>query len=94
MTLLVTGGAGFIGSNFVLDWFATSNEPVVNLDALTYAGAAGDKKGHFKVHSNASSRKPLPIDQATAAEPALPGRQRCPLEGSAAGAAGVGQDLP
>jgi len=36
--ILVTGGAGFIGSNFVLDWFEQSNEPVVNLDALTYAG--------------------------------------------------------
>ena len=30
--ILVTGGAGFIGSNFVLDWLATSDEPVVNLD--------------------------------------------------------------
>jgi len=38
MTILVTGGAGFIGSNFVLDWLAQGNEPVVNLDALTYAG--------------------------------------------------------
>jgi dTDP-glucose 4,6-dehydratase len=38
MTLIVTGGAGFIGSNFVLDWLAQSDEPVVNLDALTYAG--------------------------------------------------------
>jgi len=38
MTVLVTGGAGFIGSNFVLDWLAGSDEPVVNLDALTYAG--------------------------------------------------------
>ena len=38
MTILVTGGAGFIGSNFVLDWFKTSDEPIVNLDALTYAG--------------------------------------------------------
>ena len=38
MTLLVTGGAGFIGSNFVLDWLRQSDEPVVNLDALTYAG--------------------------------------------------------
>jgi len=36
--ILVTGGAGFIGSNFVLDWLATASEPVVNLDALTYAG--------------------------------------------------------
>jgi dTDP-glucose 4,6-dehydratase len=38
MTLLVTGGAGFIGGNFVLDWLAGSGEPVVNLDKLTYAG--------------------------------------------------------
>jgi dTDP-glucose 4,6-dehydratase len=38
MTILVTGGAGFIGSNFVLDWLAEGDEPVVNLDALTYAG--------------------------------------------------------
>ncbi|MBP6900798.1 MAG: dTDP-glucose 4,6-dehydratase [Burkholderiaceae bacterium] len=38
MTILVTGGAGFIGSNFVLDWLAGSGETVVNLDALTYAG--------------------------------------------------------
>ena len=38
MTLLITGGAGFIGSNFVLDWLQASDEPIVNLDALTYAG--------------------------------------------------------
>ncbi len=36
--ILVTGGAGFIGSNFVLDWFAQSDEAVINLDNLTYAG--------------------------------------------------------
>ena len=36
--ILVTGGAGFIGSNFVLDWGAGSDEPVLNLDALSYAG--------------------------------------------------------
>jgi dTDP-glucose 4,6-dehydratase len=36
--ILVTGGAGFIGSNFVLDWIAATGEPVVNLDKLTYAG--------------------------------------------------------
>ena len=36
--ILVTGGAGFIGANFVLDWLAQNNEPVVNLDNLTYAG--------------------------------------------------------
>ncbi|MYZ51485.1 dTDP-glucose 4,6-dehydratase [Malikia spinosa] len=38
MTILVTGGAGFIGSNFVLDWLSASDEPVINLDKLTYAG--------------------------------------------------------
>jgi dTDP-glucose 4,6-dehydratase len=36
--IFVTGGAGFIGANFVLDWLATTGEPVVNLDKLTYAG--------------------------------------------------------
>lgn len=36
--ILVTGGAGFIGSNFVLDWLAQSDEPIINLDELTYAG--------------------------------------------------------
>ncbi len=36
--ILVTGSAGFIGSNFVLDWLAQSDEPVISLDNLTYAG--------------------------------------------------------
>ena len=36
--ILVTGGAGFIGANFVLDWLAQGSEPVINLDKLTYAG--------------------------------------------------------
>jgi len=36
--ILVTGGAGFIGANFVLDWLAQHDEPVINLDKLTYAG--------------------------------------------------------
>ena len=38
MSILVTGGAGFIGANFVLDWLAQHDEPVINLDKLTYAG--------------------------------------------------------
>lgn len=38
MTILVTGGAGFIGANFVLDWLAGSDEPLITLDKLTYAG--------------------------------------------------------
>ena len=39
--ILVTGGAGFIGANFILDWFAGDGEPVLNLDKLTYAGNLG-----------------------------------------------------
>lgn len=38
MSILVTGGAGFIGSNYVQDWFEHGNEPLINLDKLTYAG--------------------------------------------------------
>ena len=52
--ILVTGGAGFIGANFVLDWLAVGAEPVVNLDKLTYAGnlqtlagLQGDARHHF-----------------------------------------------
>ena len=40
--ILVTGGAGFIGANFVLDWIAAEGSPVVNLDKLTYAGNRGN----------------------------------------------------
>ncbi len=43
--ILVTGGAGFIGSNFVLDWLANCSEPVVNVDALTYAGNLANLSG-------------------------------------------------
>jgi dTDP-glucose 4,6-dehydratase len=45
MSILVTGGAGFIGSNFVLDWAAQGGESVVNLDALTYAGNLKNLEG-------------------------------------------------
>src|ERR1700742_2375695 len=41
-TILVTGGAGFIGSNFILQWIAQEKTPVVNLDLLTYAGNLGN----------------------------------------------------
>jgi hypothetical protein len=37
-TILVTGGSGFIGSNFILRWYQHESTPVVNLDNLTYAG--------------------------------------------------------
>ena len=43
--ILVTGGAGFIGANFVIDWLASEKTPVVNLDALTYAGNTGSLAG-------------------------------------------------
>ena len=36
--IFVSGGAGFIGANFVLDWFRQSDEPILNIDKLTYAG--------------------------------------------------------
>jgi len=52
--ILVTGGAGFIGANFVLDWLAVGGQPVVNLDKLSYAGnlqnlasLTGDARHHF-----------------------------------------------
>lgn len=54
MSIFVTGGAGFIGSNFVLEWLSRIDEPVINLDKLTYAGHAGnldalrgDSRHHF-----------------------------------------------
>ena len=45
MTLLVTGGAGFIGSNFIRDWFEVGCGPIVNLDKLTYAGNPQNLEG-------------------------------------------------
>ncbi|CAN7190470.1 dTDP-glucose 4,6-dehydratase [Rhizobacter sp. LjRoot28] len=60
--ILVTGGAGFIGANFVLDWLANCDEPVLNLDALTYAGnleslasLQGDPR-HVFVHGDITDR--------------------------------------
>ena len=54
MSILVTGGAGFIGANLLLDWLAQSDELVINLDKLTYAGnlenlsgLKGDTRHHF-----------------------------------------------
>jgi dTDP-glucose 4,6-dehydratase len=62
-TILVTGGAGFIGSNFVLHWLKGEDSPVVNLDKLTYAGnpgnleeVAGDPRYRF-VHGDICDRK-------------------------------------
>ena len=56
--ILVTGGAGFIGSNFVLEWLAGIDEPVLNLDKLTYAGnlqnltSLKDDSRHVFVHGD------------------------------------------
>ena len=56
--LLITGGAGFIGSNFITEWFKDQNEEIVTLDALTYAGQLSHLKDvehhpkHHFVHGN------------------------------------------
>ena len=61
--ILVTGGAGFIGANFVLDWRACSDEAVVNLDKLTYAGNLGNLSalrsdpGHIFVRGDIADRE-------------------------------------
>ena len=62
MTILVSGGAGFIGGNFVLDWLKNFDETVVNLDKLTYAGNLDTLKGlqgnnrHVFVHGDIGDR--------------------------------------
>ena len=62
MTIIVTGAAGFIGSNFVLDWFSQSTEDVISLDLLTYAGnienlsSLNDNPHHHFVHGNIGDR--------------------------------------
>ena len=62
MTILVTGCAGFIGSNFVHTWLASSDETVINLDKLTYAGNLAnlddlkDDKRHVFVHGDIGDR--------------------------------------
>lgn len=63
MTILVTGGAGFIGANFVLRWCESGSEPVVNLDKLTYSGnlqslePLADSAQHVFVHGDIGDRE-------------------------------------
>ncbi|MFS8047443.1 dTDP-glucose 4,6-dehydratase [Rhizobium sp. BR 314] len=63
MTILVSGGAGFIGANFVLSWLERHDETVVNLDKLTYAGNLDTLKGlrgdnrHVFVHGDIGDRE-------------------------------------
>ena len=65
MTILVTGAAGFIGSNFVLDWFDYSKEEVISFDLLTYAGnlenlsSLSNNSHHHFVKGNISDRELL-----------------------------------
>ena len=62
MTILVTGAAGFVGSNFVLDWLSQSTEDVISLDLLTYAGnlenlsSLSKNPHHHFVHGNIVNR--------------------------------------
>jgi len=63
MTILVTGGAGFIGANFIIEWLKCHNESVVNLDKLTYAGnlanltALIDDSRHLFIHGDIADRE-------------------------------------
>lgn len=63
--IFVTGGAGFIGANFVLDWLQEHNEPVVNIDKLTYAGnleslaSLQDDSRHIFIHGDIGDAKLL-----------------------------------
>jgi dTDP-glucose 4,6-dehydratase len=65
MTILVTGGAGFIGSNFVIDWLKHNDEPVINVDKLTYAGhrcnlaSLNDNPHHHFIQADIGDRKQM-----------------------------------
>lgn len=48
MTILVTGGAGFIGTNFVIEWISNNKEKLINVDKLTYAGNLGNLNAVIK----------------------------------------------
>jgi dTDP-glucose 4,6-dehydratase len=62
-TIIVTGGAGFIGSNFILQWLAHESAPLINLDCLTYAGnpanlsSAADNQRYTFVHGDINDRE-------------------------------------
>lgn len=56
MSIIVTGGAGFIGSNFILDWFDNKSEEIINIDSLTYSGNIKNLE-HIKSNKNLISIK-------------------------------------
>ena len=67
MKALVTGGCGFIGSNFILDWLAAHDEPVVNVDVLTYAANPATLASLTVVSDRSlSARSALPVMRAHA----------------------------
>ena len=70
MTILVTGAAGFIGSNFVMDWLDNIDENIVSLDMLTYAGNL--EKG---VPACSACHSPRGLGNGPAAYPLLSGQQ-------------------
>lgn len=63
MSIIVTGGAGFIGSNFINNWLEISDEPIINLDKLTYSGNLNnfilppDNKKHIFVKGDIQDHK-------------------------------------
>jgi dTDP-glucose 4,6-dehydratase len=65
MMILVTGGAGFTGSSFVIDWLAHHDEAVVNLDKLTYAGNLNNlasldgNENHVSVNGDIGNTAPI-----------------------------------
>src|SRR5579883_2494716 len=92
--ILVTGGAGFIGSNFILHWMEREQAPVVNFDKLTYAGNLGNlskvacSPRHLLVrgHIPAAGRGAVPARAPAAGHHQLRGREsRGPLHSRAGG---------
>ena len=88
MTILVTGAAGFIGSNFVLDWLGQSAEEVVSLDLLTYAGNLenlssldSNSHHHFVQAPSAANRVARDMHQVRQAMPSdLPNKYRATFQ--------------
>ena len=76
--ILVTGGAGFIGANFVLDWLAAEREPVVNLDKLTYAGQPRQPRGARGRSRATASCAATSATRALVERPAGPSTGRAP----------------
>jgi dTDP-glucose 4,6-dehydratase len=79
--IFVTGGAGFIGSNFVLDWLAQSDEPVLNYDKLTYAGNLNNLAAEERRSPHFRARRYLRPGPGAGAVPAAQAARRGALRG-------------